>query len=51
MLGHGLELLSVFGDRFEINQLLFADDIALVADSEDNNNNNNCSTYFFLFKK
>ena len=23
------------GDRFEINQLLFADDTALVADSED----------------
>ena len=31
--GKGLELLSVNGGRFEINQLLFADDIALVADS------------------
>ena len=30
----GLELLSANGDRFEINQLLFADDTALVADSE-----------------
>ena len=30
----GLELLSVNGGRFEINQLLFADDTALVADSE-----------------
>ena len=35
MLGKGLELLSVNGGRFEINQLLFADDIALVADSEE----------------
>ena len=34
MLGKGLELLSVNGARFEINQLLFADDTALVADSE-----------------
>ena len=34
-LGKGLELLSANGDRFEINQLLFADDTALVADSED----------------
>ena len=31
----GLELLSVNGGRFEINQLLFADDTALVADSEE----------------
>ena len=31
----GLELLSVHGGRFEINQLLFADDIALVADSDE----------------
>ena len=31
----GLELLSANGGRFEINQLLFADDVALVADSED----------------
>ena len=31
----GLELLSANGDRFEINQLLFADDTALVADSEE----------------
>ena len=30
----GLELLSANGGRFEINQLLFADDTALVADSE-----------------
>ena len=28
------QLLSVNGGRFEINQLLFADDIALLADSE-----------------
>ena len=35
VLGKGLELLSANGDRFEINQLLFADDIALVADSEE----------------
>ena len=34
-LGKGLELLSANGGRFEINQLLFADDAALVADSED----------------
>ena len=31
----GLELLSVKGGRFEINQLLFADNTALVADSEE----------------
>ena len=30
-----LELLSANGGRLEINQLLFADDAALVADSED----------------
>ena len=30
-----MELLSANGDRFEINQLLFTDDTALVADSED----------------
>ena len=30
----GLELLSANGGRFEINQLLFADDTALVANSE-----------------
>ena len=35
MLGNGLELLSANGGRFEMNQLLFADDIALVADSEE----------------
>ena len=35
VLGKGLELLSVNGSRFEINQLLFADDTALVADSEE----------------
>ena len=34
VLGNGLELLSANGGRFEINQLLFADDIALVADLE-----------------
>ena len=33
VLGKGLELLSVNDGRFEINQLLFADDTALVADS------------------
>ena len=33
VLGKGLELLSVIGVRFEINQLLFADDTALAADS------------------
>ena len=31
----GLELLSANGSRFEINQLLFADDTALVAGSEE----------------
>ena len=35
VLGKRLELLSANGGRFEINQLLFADDTALVADSED----------------
>ena len=35
VLGKGLELLSAKGGRFEINQLLFADDTALVADSEE----------------
>ena len=35
VLGKGLELLSVIGGRCEINHLLFADDTALVADSED----------------
>ena len=35
VLGKGLELLSVNGGRFEINLPLFADDIALVADSEE----------------
>ena len=34
VLGKGLELLSANGGRFEINQLLFADDASLVADSE-----------------
>ena len=33
VLGKGLELLSANGGRFEINQMLFADDTALVADS------------------
>ena len=35
VLGKGLELLSANGGTFEINQLLFADDTALVADSEE----------------
>ena len=35
MLGKGLELLSARGGKFEISQLLFADDTALVADSEE----------------
>ena len=35
VLRKGLELLSTNGGRFEINQLLFADDTALVADSEE----------------
>ena len=35
MLGNRLESLNANGGRFEINQLLFADDIALVADSEE----------------
>ena len=34
VLGKGLELLSADGGRFKINQLLFADDTALVADRE-----------------
>ena len=33
--GKGLELLSANGGRFEINQLLFANDTALVADAEE----------------
>ena len=32
VLGKGLELLNANGDRFQINQLLFADDAALVAE-------------------
>ena len=35
VIGKGLELLSANGGRFEINQQLFADDTALVADSEE----------------
>ena len=35
VLGKGLVLLSSNGGRFEINQLLIADDKALVADSEE----------------
>ena len=35
MLGKWPELLSANGGRFEINQLLFADDTALVADLEE----------------
>ena len=34
VLGKGLERLSVNDGRFEINHLLFTDDTALVADSE-----------------
>ena len=34
VLGKGLELLSANGSRFKIDQLLFADDTALMADSE-----------------
>ena len=36
VLGKGLELLIANGGRFEINQLLFEDDTALVADSGEN---------------
>ena len=36
VLRKGLEQLHVNGGRFEINQLLFAEDTALVADSEAN---------------
>ena len=35
VLGKGLELPSANGGRFEIKQLLFADGIALVADSQE----------------
>ena len=35
VLGKGLELLSENGARFKTNQLLFADDTALVANSEE----------------
>ena len=35
VLGKGLELLSAHGGRFEINQVLYADDTALAADSEE----------------
>ena len=35
VLGKGLEQLSVNGGRFEINQRLFEDDTALLADSEE----------------
>ena len=35
VLGRGLDLLSANGGRFEINQLLFAGDTTLVADSEE----------------
>ena len=35
VLGKGLELLNANGGRLEINQLVFADDTALVAVSED----------------
>ena len=35
MFGKGLELRSANGGRFEINQLLFADNTALMADSEE----------------
>ena len=35
LLGKGLEPLSANGGRFEIKKLLFADDTALLADSEE----------------
>ena len=35
VLGKRQKLLSANGARFEINQMLFADDTALVADSEE----------------
>ena len=35
LLGKGLQLLSANGSGFKIHQLLFADDAALVADSEE----------------
>ena len=35
VLGKGLKLLSANGGSLEINQLLFADDTALVPDSEE----------------
>ena len=35
VLGKRLELLSANGGRFEISQLLFADDTALMADSDE----------------
>ena len=35
VLGKVLEMLSAYGGRFEVNQLLFTDDTALVADSEE----------------
>ena len=35
VLRKGPELLSANGGRFEINQLLFVDDTALVADTEE----------------
>ena len=35
VLARGLELLSANGGRFHINQLLFADDTALLANSEE----------------
>ena len=34
VLGRGLKFLLVNGGRFEINQLLFPDETALVADSD-----------------
>ena len=35
VLGKGIELQNANGGSFEINQLLFADESALVADSEE----------------
>ena len=35
VLGKGLELLRVDGGRFEINTLLFAEGVAIVADPDD----------------
>ena len=48
--GKGLELPSINGGRFEINQLLFEDDAALVADSQ-KNLSRLVSEFCILFKR